>query len=434
MGSRTGDHSDPAGACGRRQNVLLDTSPVRSPHPNAMHLSRALVALFAAATASAQAILPPFDTSYQFLNLGPIPGVGNSGGIAFRPGNPNEVVVTPYLFAAVRSVPLVRNAQGAITGFGASTQVASIGGSDGGLCFGPTGVLFATWYGANALSQLKPGSVAADRVDNLGALGVSYSVGTCGFVPTGLPGAGRFKVIAWNTSTIHDVPLTPDGSGTFTPGLASPGIALTGGPEGMVYMPTTAPLLGGKLLVGEWGAGNLVAYDIDANGDPLPATRTLIGGGAPGFAGGALDPITGDVVFLGSSGALLILRNSPACGTYTVYGPASPGALGTPSISGAGCARIGQTITIGSTGPAFGIGIIATGFQTNVPYLNLTVLQSTSVTVVSVLNAAGQGSLPLLVPLDPALGNNHVYFQAAYLDGSTSSGLIASPGLDILLR
>jgi len=69
-----------------------------------------------------------------------------------------------------------------------------------------------------------------------------------------------------------------------------------------------------------------------------------------------------------------------------------------------------------------------------VPYLNLTVLQSTSVTVVSVLNAAGQGSLPLLVPLDPALGNSHVYFQAAYLDASTSSGLIASPGLDILLR
>jgi hypothetical protein len=56
------------------------------------------------------------------------------------------------------------------------------------------------------------------------------------------------------------------------------------------------------------------------------------------------------------------------------------------------------------------------------------------VTVVSVLNAAGQGSLPLLVPLDPTLGNSHVYFQAAYLDASTSSGLIASPGLDILLR
>jgi hypothetical protein len=399
-----------------------------------MLLVRALVGFLAVATASAQSILPPFDSAYQFLNLGPIPGVANFGGIAFRPGNANEVVVTPYNGYAVRAVPLVRNAQGAITGFGASTQVASIGGSDGGLCFGPTGVLFATWFGANSLIQLKPGSVAPDRVDNLGALGVPYSVGTCAFVPAGFPGAGRFKVISWNASTIHDVPLTADGNGTFAPGAAGPGIALVGGPEGMVYMPATAPLIGGKLLIGEWGAGALVTYDLDANGDPLPATRTLIGGGAPSFAGAALDPVTGDVLFLGTTGALLILRNSPACGTYTLYGPASPGALGAPSISGAGCARIGQTITIGSTGPAFGIGILATGFQTNVPYLNLTVLQSTSVTVVSVLNAAGQGSLPLLVPLDPTLGNSHVYFQAAYLDASTSSGLIASPGLDILLR
>ena len=60
--------------------------------------------------------------------------------------------------------------------------------------------------------------------------------------------------------------------------------------------------------------------------------------------------------------------------------------------------------------------------------------ESTSVTVVSLLNASGQGSLPLPIPLDPALGNVHVYFQAAYLDASTTSGLSASPGLDILLR
>jgi hypothetical protein len=281
---------------------------------------------------------------------------------------------------------------------------------------------------------LKTGSVTADRVDNLGPLGVNFSVGTCAFVPAGFRGAGRFKVVAWNASTIQDLPLTPDGAGTFNPGIAGPAIQLAGGPEGMAYVPQSAPLIGGKLLIAEWGVGTLAAYDLDANGDPLPATRAVVAGGATGFGGGAVDPVTGDIVFLSGAGGLLILRNSPACGTYTLYGPASPGALGTPSISGTGCARIGQTITIGSTGPAFGIGILATGFQTNVPYLNLTVLQSTSVTVVSVLNAAGQGSLPLLVPLDPTLGNSHVYFQAAYLDASTSSGLIASPGLDILLR
>jgi hypothetical protein len=402
--------------------------------PKTMLLTRTLVSLLVVTAASAQSVLPPFDTTYQILNLGPIPNVGNYGGTAFLPSNPNVLLVAPYLGGGVRSVPLVRSPQGAITGFGASSPYATLGGTDGGLCFGPTGVLFATWYGANALSQLKTGSVTADRVDNLGPLGVNFSVGTCAFVPAGFRGAGRFKVVAWNASTIQDLPLTPDGAGTFNPGIAGPAIQLAGGPEGMAYVPQSAPLIGGKLLIAEWGVGTLAAYDLDANGDPLPATRAVVAGGATGFGGGAVDPVTGDIVFLSGAGGLLILRNSPACGTYTLYGPASPGALGTPSISGTGCARIGQTITIGSTGPAFGIGILATGFQTNVPYLNLTVLQSTSVTVVSVLNAAGQGSLPLLVPLDPTLGNSHVYFQAAYLDASTSSGLIASPGLDILLR
>jgi hypothetical protein len=192
----------------------------------------------------------------------------------------------------------------------------------------------------------------------------------------------------------------------------------------MVYVPQNAPLIGGKLLIAEWSAGNLAIYDINANGDPLPATRQVIAGGAYGFGGGAVDPITGDIVFFGGSGQLLILRNGAACGTYTGYGNASPGALGTPTISGAGCARIGQTITISTTGHANGLGIIAAGYQLNIGYYNLNVLQSLDATVVSVLNGSGQGSLSLTIPLNPALGNNHTFFQAAYLDASTSSGLI----------
>ncbi|MBM3960844.1 MAG: hypothetical protein FJ306_02940 [Planctomycetes bacterium] len=269
-----------------------------------MVLARACIGFLAVAAASAQSILPPFDSAYQILNLGPIPSVGNYGGTAFLPSNPNVLLVAPYLGGSVRSVPLVRSPQGAITGFGASSPYATLGGTDGGLCFGPTGVLFATWYPANALRQLKPGSVTADRIDNLLPLGVPNSVGTCAFVPAGFPGAGRFKVVAWNTSTIQELPLTPDGTGTFNPGIAGAGIQLTGGPEGMVYVPLSAPLIGGKLLIAEWGAGTLAAYDLDANGDPLPATRAVVAGGAPGFGGGAVDPVTGDIVFLSGTGGL----------------------------------------------------------------------------------------------------------------------------------
>ncbi|MBL8756381.1 MAG: hypothetical protein JNK15_24015 [Planctomycetes bacterium] len=399
-----------------------------------MRIHASLAGLLLASAALAQSVLPPFDTTYQFANLGTVPNLGTYGGTAFLPSDPNIVLVAPYPQNVIRAIPLVRNTQGYITGFGAAVNVATVGGTDGGLAFGPTGVLFSTWYGPNRLSQIKPGSLATDRVDDLGPVGVGGSVGTCAFVPAGFPGAGRFKVVSWSASTFYDLPLTPDGNGTFAPGTAGPGIVVQGGPEGMVYMPQNAPLLGGKLLLAEWSPGNIAAYDIDANGDPIVSTRQVVAGGAFGFGGGAVDPVTGDVVFFGGSGQLLILRNGAACGTYTGYGNASPGALGTPTISGAGCARIGQTITIGTTGPQNGIGIIAAGYQLNLNYLNINVLQSLTATVISVLDATGQGSLSLPIPLNPALGNNHTYFQVAYLDASTSSGLISSAGLDILIR
>ena len=392
------------------------------------------VAIAVAVPAAAQAVLPPFNSTYQFANLGSVPGLGSYGGTAFLPTNPNVLLVTPYPTTSIVAIPLTRNTQGFITGFGSTTVVAAVGGTDGGLAVGPNNVLFATWYGPNRLSQLRAGSITTDRVDDLGPLGVGGSVGTCAFVPAGLPGAGRFKVCSWSASTFYDLPLTPDGNGTFTPGQASAGIVVPGGPEGMVYLPNSAPLIGGKLLLAEWSPGILAVYDIDNNGDPIVSTRAALASGAPGFGGGAVDPITGDVVFLGGSGELYLLRNSAACGTFTNYGPASPGALGTPTITGAGCARIGQTITIDTTGPLNGFGILAAGFQTQVAYQNLTVLQSLSVTVVSVLSPTGNGTLPLTIPVNGALGNSHLYLQAAYFDASTSSGLSSSNGLDLLIR
>lgn len=399
-----------------------------------MGQSSLVVGLLLAASVAAQSVLPPFNTTYQFANLGTVPGLGSYGGTAFPQANPNVLLVAPYPTTTIRAVPLVRDGQGYITGFGSATTVATVGGTDGGLAIGPTGVIFATWYGPNRLSQIKPGSTTTDRVDDLSPLGIASSVGTCAFVPAGLPGAGRFKICSWSFSTFYDLPLTPDGTGTFAPGTASTGIPVQGGPEGMVYMPTSAPLIGGKLLLAEWSPGNIAAYDLDSNGDPIPATRQVVAGGAFGFGGGALDPITGDVVFFGGAGELLILRNGAACGTYTGYGTASPGALGTPTITGTGCARIGQNITIDTTGPSNGLGIIAAGYQLSTTYFNLTVLQSLSVSVVSVLSPAGAGSFPLTIPLNPSLGNSHLYLQAAYLDASTTSGLISSAGLDLLIR
>jgi hypothetical protein len=114
---------------------------------------------------------------------------------------------------------------------------------------------------------------------------------------------------------------------------------------------------------------------------------------------------------------------------------ASPGALGTPTIGANGCARIGQTISLLPGGIPNGLGILALGnTQQNFTTNGLTVLQSLNVTVLSILDASGQGPLPLAIPINPSLGNSRVYLQAAYLDPSTPSGLIASAGLDVLIR
>jgi hypothetical protein len=391
--------------------------------------------LFLTAAASAQAVLPPFDTSWQIVNLGPIPGVSSYGGTAIAPANPNTLLVSPWPATSIDAVPLLRNGAGAIIGAGTATPVITVGGTDGGLAFGPGGVLFSTWFGPNNLNQTKPGSTATDRVDALNPLGMINSCGTCTFVPAGMPGAGRLKVCSWVAAEFHDVPLTPDGNGTYAPGPLGPAIMLANDVEGMVYAPPGTPTFGGQLLVCEWGQGNIVAYQIDANGDPLPATRQVVVGGAQFPGGGTRDPLTGDFVFLGGGGVLLVLRPGAACGSFTNYDVASPGALGTPTIAGSGCARIGQTIGIQLGAHANAIGLLAAGiYPLSLPWENLTILQSLDTTLVVLLGPTGSSTTPLAIPLVPQLGWSHLYLQLAVLDPSTSSGLSASDGLDLLIR
>ena len=122
-----------------------------------MHFLTIPCGVILAAAASAQSVLPPFDTTYQFANLGPLPF--GYGGTAFLPANPNALLISPYGGTTIHQVPLTRSVQGQITGFGTATPFATVGGCDGGLAFGPNNVLFATWYGPNRLSQLKSSTV-----------------------------------------------------------------------------------------------------------------------------------------------------------------------------------------------------------------------------------------------------------------------------------
>lgn len=286
-----------------------------------MRTAVALLVTLSAALAAAQTIEPPFDDDYSYVSLGQVPGLPTpAGGTTFAPADSDTILIggaANTLSGEIHSIGVTRGVDGHIDGFaGTSTFYAdapgpSGGGIDGGLSFGPGGVLFYTSYSDNGLGQIEPGSTAPDRVIALTPLGVSISVGTLAFVPPGFPGAGRMKLVQYNSpGNWYDVTLTPDGGGTFdvAPTLVR---AIGGGPEGVIYVAAGNPEVGApSVLVSEYGTGAVSTYEIDANGDPIVATRRLFITGLGGAEGAVIDPETGDFLFstFGGGNRLIVVR------------------------------------------------------------------------------------------------------------------------------
>ncbi len=386
------------------------------------------------ASAPAQSVLPPFNTYYQAVDLGQMPQVHNYGGLCFAPGDADTLLVSAYGSGRIAAVSLQRDGSGRIVGFGATTTRATVGGNDGGLAVGPGGVLLFTWYGANRLGQVLPTSIVADRVDDLGPLGVGTSVGSCGFVPTGRAGAGRFKLTSYASSEWFDVVLTPDGNGTFAPTITAPPVQIQGGPEGILYPPATSPLLGDCVLVCEWNAG-ITAYRTDGNGDPLPNSRQMVITGVGANGGGAIDPITGDFLFTAGGGHLVAMQLGATCGTITNYGQATAGANLTPTLTAVGCARLGQTFTMTVQGEPNALGAFAMGtFPANWQIAGVDVLTNMTVSISHRLDAQGRLVVPFAVPPVAAFGDLHLYFQAGYFSPGSNTGFSATSGLDVWIR
>ena len=255
----------------------------------------------AASPARAQTIDPSFASVYACHDLGSIAGiVGGYRGLTFL--DPGTLLVSD-VFGSIRAVPVTRSASGRVTGFGAPTPFATATDPDGGLAFGPGGVLFYTAGPQNGLGQIAPGSATTDRfidLDFLTGTDVAGRVGSLAFVPDGRPGAGNFRVVSYESGGLYRLDLTPDGSTFAIDGGAAFIRTLEGGPRGMAYVPLGAPLFGSpSLLISEFDAGRVSAYETDENGDPILATRrTLLSGITGGNAGAAVDPVTGDFLFV----------------------------------------------------------------------------------------------------------------------------------------
>lgn len=275
----------------------------------------------ATAAGLAQTVAPEFAADYSVDDLGSVPAVPPAyGGLTISPVDSNIMLIggaANSQIADIYSVRVSRNIEGFITGFvcGDAQFVADAfgtsGGIDGGLTFGPGDVLFYTTYASNQIGQIKPGSTTPDRLIDLTALGVWASTGSIAFVPAGFSGAGRLKIVSYNGGMWYDATVSPDGNGTYDVAIQGSAIPIGGGPEGIVYVQGGNPgFANDSILISEYGTGRIVAYEADANGDPIVATQRVFISGLGGAEGAAIDPVTGDFLFSTFGGGNHVIRVS----------------------------------------------------------------------------------------------------------------------------
>ncbi|HZP85258.1 MAG TPA: PEP-CTERM sorting domain-containing protein [Burkholderiales bacterium] len=258
---------------------------------------------------------PFYAGSYSVNSIGSVPGLPTQyGGLTFLD---NDTILigggANSSSGRLYAIDVVRGSGNHITGF--SGTVSQFGGAgsgigdfnDGGVVFGPGGVLFLARWNVNQIGQVKPGTTADEDKITAGPVGASSSVSALNFVPSGFGGAGSMKVVTWVGGQWYDAAYSPGGSGTFNIGPfnqidVDPTVAgvqnVPGGPEGFVYIAAGNPqFTANSMLIAEYSAGAVGAYEVDANGNPLVNTRRIFVTGLSGAEGAVIDPITGDFLF-----------------------------------------------------------------------------------------------------------------------------------------
>jgi len=290
----------PDGAHARK--LIKGGAMTSRPSPLTLAGCKAALALLAMPAVAAPVVAPEFAGVYTIQSLGAVPGLPAAyGGLTFIDadtlligGRANEAEGLLY------TIDVVRDGDGHVAGFsGVATAFGSVGEfNDGGVVFGPGGVLFTTRWPTNELGQTRPSETDEARIIDLGAFGVAPSPGGMTFVPAGLPGAGELKIASWDTGDWYTLAFAAAGDGTYDILSATAGPVLPGGPEGIAYVPTGSPLfLDPSVLISEFSAGNVAVYEVDADGNPLIASRRDFVIGLVGAEGALVDPVTGDFLF-----------------------------------------------------------------------------------------------------------------------------------------
>jgi PEP-CTERM motif len=267
-----------------------------------------------------------YSGEYAAASIGSVPGVPTSyGGITFV--DSNTVIIGGAANTAgglIYQIDVTRDANNHITGF-SGTATPFRGGTigefnDGGVVFGPGGVLFTSRWPVNELGQTLPGSTDENRIIDLASLGVTSSHAAVNFVPEEFAGAGGVKLVSWEGGQWYEAELQAAADGTFDllnivqvdldPSTAGIDV-LPGGPEGFVYIASGNPLFDvDSMLVAEFSAGRIGVYELDANGNPLIASRRDFITDLTGAEGATIDPVTGDFLFstFGGSNQIVVVQ------------------------------------------------------------------------------------------------------------------------------
>lgn len=283
----------------------------------------AAVAVAAAAPALGQTVAPFYAANYSFTNLGSPPGVpGALGGITFKRNDPNTVLIGGAAngsSGAIYQIGVVRDGEGNITGWNGTASILSTAPNiDGGLCYNLDGVLFFTGYSNNTIGYVQPGASTPFAIFNLNTTPgntIQSSVGTLQFIPNGFRGAGSLIVGSYSGGGWDKLILAVDQPLSYVIAgfVEGPATSQTnGGPEGIVYIPTSNVLFSDDqyVLITEYGVGRVSSYVIDANGFPIASSRRDFITGLGGAEGATLDPVTGQFMFstFGGGDRVIVVR------------------------------------------------------------------------------------------------------------------------------
>jgi hypothetical protein len=249
---------------------------------------------------------------YTCLQLGSVPGLGATdgyAGIAFDTADASRLLVRPYSDPdGVYAVQLARDESCRVIGYGSDTAqlVWDEGAGFSDMTTGPDDLLVVVETMSNhaVLAQLLAGSTNPDAT--VGPVASDLGISGLGFPPAWFAGAGQLKLLAGNAGQPQDfrwmsVGVTFEANGSFS---------LSGAPSehmsideygGFVYVSGDSPGFGSDSVLITRN-GSIDAYELDANGDPVPATERPFLTGAFTTAGADADPETGDFAF---SAALL---------------------------------------------------------------------------------------------------------------------------------